>query len=211
MLPKIIFLTIVITVLATMACWRDRDLMDQWIGSPYEVVTFREWHRLITSGFLHADPLHLVFNMLTLYSYSSAFLFNIYDKKPFKEAFCFLLCYLGGILTANIFTTIRHRHNMNYRHLGASSGVSAIMISSCLFCPMMKLSFLYIFSMPAFLFGGLYLLGSFFFRNRGDKIGHFAHFIGGIFGFFFTIVLFPSTLWDNVELIKGAFAYVFPS
>ena len=96
MLKQIVTIIIIATVIITLACWRDRDLMDQWIGSPYETVTFREWHRLITSGFLHANPLHLILNMYALFSISHLFLGGLYGNHPFKKVLFFFAVLFGG-------------------------------------------------------------------------------------------------------------------
>ena len=61
---------IVITVFVSIAAFRNRQLMNQLIFYP-PAVRQGQGYRLFTYGFLHADYMHLLFNMFTFYLFGS--------------------------------------------------------------------------------------------------------------------------------------------
>ena len=92
---------------------------------PYYVKRNNEYHRFITSGFLHADFMHLFFNMFALYSFGSyieASFENVFEGKGHT---LFVIMYFGAVATADIFNLFKKRDDYNYKSLGASGGVAA--------------------------------------------------------------------------------------
>jgi membrane associated rhomboid family serine protease len=88
----------------------------------------------------------------------------------------------------------KHKSNKFYHAVGASGAVSAVVFASILISPLTGIRFIFIpFDIPAFIFGGLYLIFSAYMAKKGnDNIGHDAHFWGAVFGFVFTLILKPS-------------------
>ena len=190
---------IALTAGISMYAWSNQELLETWIFSPYLVLQRREWYRFLTAGFLHADFVHLAFNLFAFYSFSPAVL------AEFAGAFgrtggviSFLVLYLGGIIVSLIPTYHRHRHDPAYRSLGASGGVSSVVFASILFYPVTQGGGgIYIFPLPIpiqpFVFGFLYLAYSYYQgRRQADNINHDAHFYGALFGVVVGLILIPA-------------------
>ncbi len=181
------------TVLVSLYTWSNRELFDKLKLNPYMVVHRKEYFRLIGHGFLHADYTHLIFNMITLY------FFGDIVEQVFASIFplgnvLFVLFYLIAIIVSSIPSIIKHKNNQYYNSIGASGAVSAVLFASIIFAPHNKLLILPIpFPIPAYIFGGLYLLVSYYLsRKNMDNIGHDAHIAGAIFGIIFPIILKPE-------------------
>jgi membrane associated rhomboid family serine protease len=190
---------IALTAGISMYAWSNRELMEKWIFSPYLVSQRGQWYRFLTSGFLHADFVHLGFNLFAFYSFSPAVLTRFASTYGVRGGIAaFLLLYIGGIILSDIPTYFRHRHDPGYRSLGASGGVSSVLFASILFYPIASNgSGIYIFPLPIpiqpFLFAFLYLTYSYYQgRRRGDNINHDAHFYGALFGILVALALVPQ-------------------
>ena len=151
-------LTIVIVALTVLVSWRafnDRALLERLILWPPAVERRKQYDRLLTHGFIHADWMHLLFNMITLWSFGTAV------ERVFSEWITpvgYVLFYLSAIVIAILPTYLRHRNDPNYRSLGASGGVSAVLFSFILFDPWSTLIIFPIpVPIPAFLFALLYV------------------------------------------------------
>lgn len=146
-------------------------------------------YRLLTSGFLHADVMHLAFNMLSFYSFST-FL------SGFFTTFQLTLLYLGSMLLGSVFTNYIHKKEPYYSAIGASGGVSGVIYSAILLNPSMTIYMP--IPMPGYVYGIVYLFYSVYgMRGRFDNIGHTAHFGGAIAGLFLTVALFPVLLLEK--------------
>lgn len=203
-----VVLLLALTAGISLYAWSNRELMEKWVFSPYFVHRRGEWYRFLTSGFLHADLVHLAFNLFAFYSFSSAVLAafsGVFGRAGGVASF--LLLYLGGIIVADIPTYFRHRHDPAYRSLGASGGVSAVVFASILFYPVAQSGGgIYIFPIPIaiqpFVFGLLYLAYSYYQgRRQGDNINHDAHFYGALFGMIVGLVLVPPAGLAFVETV----------
>lgn len=146
-------------------------------------------YRLLTSGFLHADVMHLAFNMLSFYSFST-FLSGFFTTLQLT------LLYLGSMLLGSVFTYYIHKKEPYYSAIGASGGVSGVIYSAILLNPSMTIYMP--IPMPGYVFGIVYLFYSVYgMRGRFDNIGHTAHFGGAIAGLFLTVALFPVLLLEK--------------
>ena len=156
--------------------------MQQLILNPYLTDRRHEYYRFLTSGFIHANYLHLGFNMLSFYFFGEL-------VEAWLGGFRFVLLYLAAIVISDIPTYLKYKNNSGYASLGASGAVSAIIFSSILLHPW-NLIFVYFIPVPAFLFGFLYLFYSYYMDKRnGDIINHSAHFYGAIVGIVYTAAL----------------------
>ena len=63
----ITYIIIAITCLVSYQAFNNQELFEKLSFKPYKVIHDKEYYRLITNGFVHADWTHLFFNMLTLY------------------------------------------------------------------------------------------------------------------------------------------------
>jgi len=187
--PVVTFALIGVTVLVSWRAFGDRRLLDRLILWPPAIDRQRQYERLLTHGFIHADLTHLVFNMVTLYFFGSkierAF-------APYLGQLGFLLFYLSAIVVAILPTWSRHRHDPHYRSLGASGGVSAVLFAAVIINPWSMILVAFI-PMPAVVFGVLYIAYSLWMDRRGgDYINHSAHLWGAGYGMVFTVVMEPQ-------------------
>ena len=193
-----IYILIGLTVAISAYAWSKNELMESWIMQPYVMARSGQWYRLLTSGFLHADWGHLLFNMFAFYSFGPLVLATL--ESGFGQALglgLFLLLYLGGIIVSDLPTYFQHRNDPGYRSLGASGGVSSVVFASILLFPVnANGGGIIIFPIPIpiqpFLFGFLYLAYSWYMgRRRGDNINHDAHFYGALYGVVLLLALMP--------------------
>ncbi|WP_460622548.1 rhomboid family intramembrane serine protease [Hymenobacter tenuis] len=200
-----ILLLVGLTCAISMYAWSNPQLMDSWILEPYRVKRNNDWYRFVTSGFLHADWGHLLFNMFAFYSFSqvveSIFRGEFGDSTGILY---FLLLYIGGIVVSDIPTYMRHRDDPNYRSLGASGGVASVIFAAIVFNPIGGIRIFPIpVDIPGFIFGFLYLAYSYYMgRRRGDNINHDAHFYGAMYGVVVTLLLVPRAaplFWDQIQ------------
>ncbi len=151
--------------------------------------------RMITSGFLHADMMHLLFNMFTLWMFAPVVLAQLGN-------FSFLLVYFGSLVFGSLLTMVFHNNDYGYRAVGASGAVTGILYSAILLQPNMMLGIFLIIPMPAYIFGILYLLYSIYgMRAKNDNIGHTAHFGGAVGGYIITLIKQPEMLVDNTMMV----------
>lgn len=190
-------LFVAITVGLSLYAWNNESVFHRWMMNPYNVSHNKEYWRFITSGFIHADWGHLIFNMFALYSFGEIL------EMTIGPAF-FLPLYLLGIVVSDIPTYLNNRNNVNYNSLGASGGVSAVVFAGIIFYPLAKIYIFFIpIGIPGFIFGALYLFYSYYETRRGGSyVNHSAHLWGALFGILYVIVLFPQALPSFVEQIK---------
>ncbi|MBS7231192.1 rhomboid family intramembrane serine protease [Flavobacterium psychroterrae] len=151
--------------------------------------------RMISSGFLHADMMHLVFNMLTLWFFAPVVI-------QWMGPISFVLIYFGSLIFGSLLTMLFHKNDYSYRAVGASGAVTGILYSAILLQPDMMLGIFFVIPMPAYLFGILYLLYSIYgMRAKNDNIGHTAHFGGAIGGYLITLVKEPSLIADHTLMV----------
>ena len=182
---------IAVTALVSWQAWERPRLFDRLILWPPAIERQQQYDRLLTHGFIHADGMHLIFNMVTLYSFGQAM------ERYFSDRIGpvgYLLFYLSAIVIAILPTYMQHRHDPGYRSLGASGAVSAVLFASILLDPWMGIYlFLIPIPVPAFIFAGLYIGYSVWMDKRGgDNINHSAHLWGALYGVMFTVVQQPA-------------------
>ncbi|BDU27084.1 MULTISPECIES: rhomboid family intramembrane serine protease [unclassified Flavobacterium] len=151
--------------------------------------------RMLSSGFLHVDMMHLIFNMLTLYFFAPVVI-------GWLSTFSFILIYFGSLIFGNLLTMLFHKNDYSYRAVGASGAVTGVLYSAILLQPDMMLGIFFIIPMPAYIFGILYLLYSIYgMRAKNDNIGHTAHFGGAIGGYLITLIKQPSLFTDQTLMV----------
>ncbi len=152
--------------------------------------------RMFSSGFLHVDFSHLLFNMLTLYFFANVVIYNVGVTK-------FVLIYLLSLLVGNLLSFLMHKDEFHYSAVGASGAVMGILYAAILFEPNMGLYLFFIpIAIPAWLFGILYLGYSIYgMKKRLGNIGHDAHIGGAIAGYVLTIGFQPSILQTDLWLV----------
>ncbi|OYU83160.1 MAG: rhomboid family intramembrane serine protease [Flavobacterium sp. BFFFF2] len=154
-----------------------------------------ESFRMFSSGFLHADPMHLAFNMIALYSLGEFVLSNWGDLP-------FLILYVGSLLAGSLLSLVIYKDQPWYSAVGASGAVTGIIYAAILTDPNLKLYLFMALPIPAYLFGILYLLYSLYgVHKQSDSIGHGAHFGGAIAGLVLPLLMRPSLFIERFPLI----------
>ncbi|WP_303319166.1 rhomboid family intramembrane serine protease [Flavivirga abyssicola] len=152
--------------------------------------------RMFSSGFLHVDTQHLLFNMLTLYFFAGVVI-------TLLSPLYFVLIYGGSLLVGSLLSLYFHRNEYHYSAVGASGAVTGVLYAAILLRPEMDLYMFFIpFPIPAYIFGIGYLLYSIYgMKNRIGNIGHDAHFGGAIGGYVITLALSPGLFKTNLLMI----------
>jgi len=167
----------------------NQNLFIKWMLRPYEVYYNKKYYQLLTSGFLHADITHLIFNMLTFYFFG-------FQLESAIGSFNFFVIYFISMIAGNIFTVYQKKNDYEYASVGASGAISGILFSFILISPMSKLLIFPLpFPIPAWIFGILYLVWTYYSSRRTyDSINHTAHLYGGLAGLLSFIILEPKVI-----------------
>jgi membrane associated rhomboid family serine protease len=181
-------LLVAITVVVSFLAFKNRDITNRLIFYPRVMDRPSEFHRAITHGFIHADEMHLIFNMIALYfigRYVESY-FLIIGKHGLYP-----ILYLSGIVFSSLPSYAKNKNNPSYAALGASGGVAAVIFAMVYISPWEKISVMFI-PMWSIVFAILYVVYSVYMSKKAnDNIGHEAHLWGAIYGFVFTL-LFDS-------------------
>jgi len=181
---------LVTTVVSFVAFNNLRLLGALWLWPP-AVQRQGQYYRLLTYGVVHADFAHLAFNMITLYFFGGV-IERIFT--PAIDTAGYVAFYLGGLLVSILPSYLKHRHDPNYRSLGASGAVSAVLFAYILFQPW-SLIFVFFVPVPAIVFAVIYVGYTIWADRQGaDQINHQAHLWGAAYGVGFTLLLEPRVL-----------------
>ena len=163
---------------------------------PYSIAHGSGYPTLLTSGFVHADLMHLLFNLFTFYSFA----------PPLERALGtpqFLVLYFCGLLISGVGTVFKHRNDPNYAALGASGAILAVLFAAIVYFPGMRLYFMFLpLPIPGPLFALGYLAFSYYSSGRSaaernatgrtsDRINHDAHILGALTGLAFVLLTNP--------------------
>jgi membrane associated rhomboid family serine protease len=172
-----------VIVVASVAALLSPRLLERAVLRPYLIARGSGYWRLLTSGFVHADITHLLFNLITFYSFA-------FTLERVIGTARFVSLYFCGLLASGIGTCIKHRDEPNYASLGASGAILAV-----LFASRSRLLILPIpIPIPAPLFAVLYLAWSYYSsRNSKDRINHDAHIAGALTGMVFVALTDPQS------------------
>ncbi|MEZ4859345.1 MAG: rhomboid family intramembrane serine protease [Flavobacteriaceae bacterium] len=188
----ITLLLIIANGIVTYKGLKDFVFFDKFLFNVDRVLVDKDYKRLITSGFLHADWTHFGFNMITLYLFSQSL--ESYIGIP-----AFLVLYLVSLIGGNLLALYIHRNHPDYSAIGASGAVSGLVFASIGLFPGMEIGFILLpIYIPAWLYGIAYVLYSIYgIKTKKDNIGHEAHLGGGIVGLLIAIGINPSILQTN--------------
>jgi len=203
-LYPVTFLIIIVTVLVSILGFRDPSFLDKSILHPYSVFRGRQIHTMITSGFIHADYPHLLFNMLSFFYFGPLVesFFTGYFSVILGRTL-FLIVYLISLIISDLPTVFQQKDNSAYASLGASGAVCAILYMGIMIAPEMNLGLMFIpIPIPAPLYGFLYIALSVYLSKRGEgNINHLAHLSGAIFGIIIMLILAPFLLQNFINYL----------
>ncbi|MEI7663718.1 MAG: rhomboid family intramembrane serine protease [Bacteroidota bacterium] len=191
---NITLVIIAVTAIISVFALNNPDLFAKLKFNAYDARHSNHWYRFFTYGFLHAGYVHLLINMVVLYSFGGIVesYFKVYF--PGKASFYYILLYTGGLILSIIPAFGKHKNDVFYNAVGASGAVAAVLFASIILYPTGKIFFFFIpVPIPAPLFGVFYVGYEYYMARRGqDNIGHDAHLWGAIFGVIFTLALKPG-------------------
>ena len=189
-------LVLVIIALNVLISWKgfnDYQFFQRYKFNVDGILVRKEYIRLLSSGFLHADYTHLGFNMVTFYMFGDALALTM---SPIE----LIVVYVGSLLAGNALALYIHRNHGDYSAIGASGAVSGIIYSTIIFYPGLLIYFI----IPGWLFGIIYILYSIFgIKKQQGNIGHDAHLGGAIAGLLITVIYFSSRYEFNYYIVAG--------
>lgn len=186
----VVLIIIAITCIFSYMGFNNTALFEKYKFNVGAIVNRKEYIRLISSAFLHADFMHLFFNMLSLYFFQGV-------VTHFFGEIGFLVVYFGSMILGNVFSLQIYQKQPWYSAIGASGAVSGIIFASIAMAPNeISVNFL-----PGWLFGTLYFGYSVYMMlnpKQWDNLGHAAHLGGAFFGLVYSIVMHPQLAMSNI-------------
>jgi membrane associated rhomboid family serine protease len=196
--PGATLLLATIVIASVLGLTRAPALIERNLFRPFALVPQRQYLTLITSGFLHADLAHLLFNGFTFW----AFAFPIERAIGTQR---FLALYFFGLLASDLGTWVAHRRDPNYRTLGASGAILAVLFAAIVYAPKASIFILPIpVPIPAPLFAVCYLAYTWYAsRQSRGRVNHDAHLSGAIAGVAFVALTDFGALARAIRSVVG--------
>jgi membrane associated rhomboid family serine protease len=186
---------IAITVIVSWYAYSKPEILSRMMMNPYRISRNGEYYRFITSGLIHANFSHLLWNMFSLYFFGNVV--EQYFAFIFGNAgsYFFVGFYILAIIVSDLPTYFKNRSHPGYNSLGASGGVAAIIFASVLFQPVEKICVYFVICLPGFILAVVYIIWSYYNgKKSSDNINHDAHLYGALFGVLFCAVIHPSSI-----------------
>lgn len=198
LLASPVALTIALLILAFSLWGFFREAFrDRHILVPYDMIVYREYWRLITSGFIHGNYLHLALNLITFFFFA----FMLEQRLGHWQ---FGVLYFSALLLSNVAVSLIYRRDASYEgSVGASGAISGVVLSAVICHPYLEFGLPVLSNMwpwlrlPAYLVAGLYLLYTLVssMRKHEARINHHAHLWGAIAGIALTLLIKPSVVY----------------
>jgi membrane associated rhomboid family serine protease len=198
----ITLILVIITALVSIGGFNNQKIIDDLIFYPPAVSRQNQFYRFFSCGLIHADWGHLIFNMLALYLFGKeveeAFV-NLFDNPG---RYIYLFMYVSALMISILPTYFKNKDNYQYRSLGASGAVSAVIFAGLMLAPETEVYIFFIpIPIPGFIFAPLYLIISAFLDKKGkDSINHSAHIWGALYGLAFVILVSRLVDYNAIEI-----------
>ncbi|MGV8947649.1 MAG: rhomboid family intramembrane serine protease [Lutibacter sp.] len=192
--------SILLIIIAANAMISIKGFSDQLFFDKYKfqisAILRGEKVRMLSSGFLHVDYLHLILNMYVLYIFAPNIIISLGVIK-------FLILYFGSLFAGSILTLSYHKKELYYAAVGASGAVAGIIYAAILLNPDMKLfMFPLPIPIPGYIFGIGYLIYSIYgMKNKLGNIGHAAHLGGSIGGYALMLLVYPEVFSNSTTTV----------
>lgn len=182
----------IVTGLTTYKGLTDNEYQRKYSFGIDQILIGKEYFRLITPGFLHANWIHFGFNMLALvsFAFSIEFLLGINS---------FLIIYFASLIGGSLLTLFIHRNHGDYSGVGASGAISGIIASSIILFPKAEIGLILVpLEISSWVFGLIFILISILgIKSQKGNIGHEAHLGGLLVGIVSTIIINPIAAKQN--------------
>lgn len=183
-------------VLVSYKAFHNGETFDKLKFNPYLIIQNKEWYRFVSHGFVHADWIHLIFNVYVLWAFGDIVMeFFSYYFGNLANLY-FLGLFFPALIASSLYSFFKHKKNYYYNAVGASGAVSAVVFASIILYPEGRMGLiLFPIMLPSWIFGGLYLIYTIIMSRKNiDNIGHDAHLWGSVYGIIYIIVFVPNAL-----------------
>ncbi len=195
----LIYIIIGLNVLFSWKGFEDYSFFEKFKFQTDRILHGKEYVRMVSSGFLHVNYMHLLFNMYAFYMFAEVLTVVFSDIE-------FILLYLASLLAGNLLSLFVHRDHSNYSAVGASGAVSGVIYASIALIPDGGIGLIFIpgLYIPSWIFGIIYILYTIFgIKSQRDNIGHEAHLGGAIAGMILTVAYFHNQYVFNYVIIAA--------
>jgi len=187
---------IVITSIVSYKGFYNRAFFARYEFEVEKILLYRDYKRIVTSGFLHINWTHLIFNMLSLYFVSGVVEITLGTAG-------FLTIYFGSLIGGHLLSLFIHRNQGDYSAVGASGAVFGVLFASVALYPTMGIGMFFIpISIPSWLFALVFVLFSIYgIRSKRNNVGHDAHLGGALIGMLLALIMRPQSFIQNYTII----------
>lgn len=195
-MPITITLIIIVTTSAfSLYTMQKPQELNRLMMNPFQIAHHGQYYRMISSGFIHRDHMHLILNMFSFYFFGTQLEYIFQEIFGSLGSVHFIALYLLGIVISDTPTLIKNRNNPYYNSLGASGAVSAVVFACILFLPLRDICLYGVLCFPGVVLGVAYLAYSFYSSKKSkDGINHDAHLYGALFGMVYCLIFYPHSL-----------------
>ncbi len=171
--------------------------------NPYAISTKGQYYRFITSGFIHQDHMHLLWNMFAFYFFGTAVENDFIYLFGRMGMYLFIALYITAIVVSDLPTFFKQRNNPSYNALGASGAVGSVIFVFIILQPLQSICLYFALCMPGFIFGVGYMAYTYYQgRKANDNINHDAHLYVAVYGLLFCAAVYPSSLPHFFEQVR---------
>jgi len=211
---SVTLIIVILTCIVSIAAFNSDKMKAELLFWPAVIKNNGQYYRFLSYGLIHADYIHLSFNMLSLYSFGIFVEQHLFSAPYFfagNGKIFFLVMYVGALIVSTIPDYIKFKDVYGYTALGASGAVSAVIFSGIILQPKLPIRFMFIpFDIPGYVFGILFLVLSAYLAKRGTgNIGHAAHFFGAIFGVAFTVIAVKAFSPEQTDVLGDFIRSIF--
>lgn len=188
----IVFVLIIITTLVSYKGLKNSRFFEAYEFQVEKILLYKDYKRLITSGFLHVSWIHLFFNMFSLYLFSGVVEMTLGGLE-------FLLIYFASLIGGGLLSLLVHRNQGDYSSVGASGAICGVLFAAVAIFPDMGIGFFLLpISIPGWIYALLFVFFSIYaIRSRKNNIGHETHLGGGLVGMILALIMHPSAFANN--------------